>query len=105
MSDELEEDDAIRLPFVLTKRHGGEYETDAFNAGWHLGVLEARLTLAGTASLVVPPIVLKTSWRKQCDLMAMSHNLMLQVEVVEEDPEYAIYTFAPAEFFRDTGQS
>lgn len=103
MSEEIEDDDSIRMPFVLTKRHGGEYDTEAFTSGWHLGVLEARLSIAETAGLIVPPILLKTSWRKQCDLIAMSHNMLVHVEISQEDPEYAIYTFAPAEFFRDTG--
>lgn len=94
-----EEDDYVVIPFVITDRHGGEYDTEAFNAGWHLSLLETRLTLAEAGDLIVPPVILKTKWRAQVDLIAMSHNLMVRVRVSDEEPDYAFYHFGTQEFF------
>lgn len=94
MSDD-ELDDQITMPFVLTEKHGGPYDTEAFAAGWFLGVLEARLAMASTANLVIPPVPLKTIWRRQADLMAMSHGYMLTVQISKNDPDYAFFTFTP----------
>jgi hypothetical protein len=89
------DDQYTQMPFVLTQEHGGEYETEAFIAGWHLGVLDARITIADMAGLIMPPIALKLAWREQIDLIAMARGLLVEVTPLESRPEYAVYTFIP----------
>lgn len=98
-----DDDEETVLPFVLTKAHGGEYETEGFGAGWHLGVLDARLTLAELAGLFIPPISLKTKWRRQIDLIAMAHTMVVRVYPDTEEPENSYFSIAPAEFFERFG--
>lgn len=95
------DEDYIQIPFVLTEAQGGEYETEAFHAGWNLGILDARLALAVTADLIPPPVVMKTKWRQQVDLIAMSHSLMLRV-IATDNPEYSCYVFGDEDFFKDS---
>ncbi len=99
------DDEVSTMPFILTQKHGGEYDDEAFGAGWHLGLLDARLTIADMADLIFPPVIMKEKWRKQADLIAMSRGLMLQVKPIEEQPGYAVYMFAPAEAFPDDDEA
>lgn len=103
MIDPMNDDDYVVMPFVLTQKHGGEYDTEAFSAGWHLGMLDSRLGVANMSDLLIPTLVLKTSWKAQVDLIAMSHELVVKTSIVDDDPEYSYYTIAPSEFFRQAG--
>lgn len=101
VTDPFDNEDYVSIPFVLTKSQGGEYDTEAFHAGWNLGILDARLALAVTADLIPPPVILKLKWRKQADLIAMSHSLVLKV-IPTDDPDYGCFVFGTPEFFKDS---
>jgi hypothetical protein len=98
-----EPEDLNRMPFVLTQEHGGEYDTEAFTAGWHLGVLDARLTLADIADLIIPPVVLRDKWKEQADLIAMARGLVLKMTPVEDFPGFSFFVFSPGESFDAEG--
>lgn len=94
----MDDDNSVIIPFILTKQHGGEYDDEAFAAGWHLAILDARLAFAVHADLFVPPVLLKTKWNGIVDLIAMSHNLFVKV-IPTPDPELSYFTIATQEFF------
>lgn len=93
-------DEYIQIPFVLTQAHGGEYDTEAFHAGWTLGILDAKLSLASNTDLIAPPVVLKNKWKKQADLIAMSHSFLVRT-IPTEDPDYSYFIFGTPEFFQE----
>lgn len=97
----MEDDDSILIPFVLTKKHGGEYDNEAFNAGWNLALLDARLTMATTMNLIITPILLPLKWKKMADLIAMSHELVSKVHASEEFPDCGIFMFGEPRMFQD----
>lgn len=102
MNDPFEDDDedSVVIPFVLTKKHGGEYDTEAFCAGWHLALLDARLTIASATDMIVPPVLLRTKWKAQADLIAMSHSMLVRT-ISTEDPEYLLFIFGATEYFQE----
>lgn len=103
-SFESEDDPYISIPFVLTQAQGGEYDTEAFQAGWNLGILDAKLALAVTADLIASPVVMPLKWKKQADLIAMSHSLVLEI-LPTDNPNYGCYVFGTPEFFADQNDS
>lgn len=100
MTNFPEDDEDILIPFILTKKNGGMYDDDAFSAGWHLAMLDAQLSLAVSTGLIAPPVPLKVSWRKQADLIAMSHSLLVKM-IPTDDPEVAFFLFGDEEFFSE----
>lgn len=98
--DFSEDEDEVFVPFVLTKKHGGIYDDDSFSAGWHLAMLDARLSLATSTGLIPPPVALKVSWRKQADLIAMSHSFLVKM-LPTDDPEIAFFLFGDEDFFSE----
>jgi hypothetical protein len=103
--DDDDEADYISIPFLLTEAQGGEYNTESFTAGWHLGILESRLAVAATLNLMIPSVVLRLSWKEQADLLAMSHGMVTHVTPVEEDDELGFFTFAPPGILSDGSES
>ena len=97
---DFDDDDVTTMPLVLTQKHGGEYDDEAFGAGWHLGILDARLTLSDMAGLIVPPLILRDKWKQQADLIAMSRGMIVKITPLEEQPGYSVYVFAPADAFQ-----
>lgn len=95
MDDDYGED--ATMPFIITQMHGGEYDTEAFVSGWHLGILDARLLLADLGGLVIPPMILRTKWKAQADLIAMARGFVLKNTELPEEPGYSVFTFTPSD--------
>lgn len=98
MTDPFEEDEYVSIPFVLTEAEGGEYDNEAFSAGWNLAILDARLALAVTSDLLTPPVLMRTKWKPQADLIAMSHSLLIK-EIPSAREGYSFFIFGTADFF------
>lgn len=101
MSNPMDDEEAVLIPFILTQNHGGEYDNEAFSAGWHLALLDSQLSVANATGLIPPPTPLKNKWKKQADLIAMSYSMVVQT-VPSEDPEISYFIFGTPEFFEDS---
>lgn len=103
MNNPLDDDDFTVVPFVLVKKNGGEYDDEAFTAGWHLAILDARLMLAATTELIPPPMLLRSKWKKQADLIAMSHSMIVRT-ISTDDPEFLYFIFGTPDFFKESDE-
>lgn len=83
MEHEPEEDgkqiQALIMPFICVKSVGGEYDDDAFVAGYRLGMLDKELSLGNAVTWTVRDIEVE-----QADLIAMQHGATIIVEEIED---------------------
>ena len=98
---DFDDDDLPTIPFILTREHGGEYDDEAFGAGWNLAILDSRLALADVASLILPPMVFPEKWKAQADLIAMARGMIVKVTPLPEQEGYAVFRFLPASMQSD----
>lgn len=100
----MDEDDSyVVMPFVLTELHGGDYRTEDFSAGWYLGELDMRASIAASTNLMVPTVLFKSSWRTQVDLIAMTYGMTVREAPHEDREGYSYFTLAYPEVFDELG--
>ena len=71
-----EEQYSLVMPFVCVESNGGQYDDEAFVAGWQMGALDRDLATLGIHLAVLP---LYTSCAEQVDLIAMKHGFTVTV--------------------------
>ena len=85
----------LRMPFVLIKSVGGEFDDESFTAGWTLGALEAAVSTASSVGAVPLPITVDARYAAQVELIANRNGFE-----VREEPgffsEFNVFTFRRA---------
>lgn len=83
------------VPLLLTVSQGGQYEDHAFAAGFQVGMVYHAMTLLRHPADRLPARV-PTVLVRQLDLMAMSMELVTDVQGIEGHPEWMDLTFRMA---------
>lgn len=83
------------MPFVLVQSVGGEYDDNAYVAGWRLGELWTLLQVAEATGLDVPRVTLPLSDAPQVDLIAMRFGFSVY-HSEHEDGVFATFEFKRA---------
>lgn len=106
MNDDLdqpgEEGLELVVPFVICQSAGGEFDDDAFVAGFQCGDIDRALAVAAAAcaETVRFPMV-RTALLKQLDLIAMNRGFpVMRFESTDEYPDWAdvrFYASAPSD--------
>lgn len=86
------------VPFVACRSQGGEYDDDAFAAGFACGQIDQALQAAGAVrATTVQFDPVRTALVKQLELLAMNRGFpTVTVETSQEWPEWSAVTFAAA---------
>lgn len=73
------------MPFVTVASRGGPHDDQSYAAGYAMGLLDQRLTVAEALNIDGCVETIRTTCTPQADLIAMRHGYVMETDASEID--------------------